>query len=165
MPHLGIEVEPHETFVIAASRPRLVNQVVRVALLGAIGRHKGYKILLDCARDAKRRKLNLEFVVVGYSEDDAKLIKTGRVFVTGQYDDDQLTTLLNQQNPTIVFLPSVWPETWSYTLSHAIRSGLPIVAFDIGAIAERLRAEETGTLLPLGLPCQAINDRLLSLSN
>ena len=41
-----------------------------------------------------------------------------------------------------VKLPSVWPETYSYTLSIALQAGLPVAAFDIGAIARRIRAFE-----------------------
>jgi hypothetical protein len=36
-------------------------------------------------------------------------------------------------------LPSVWPETYSYTLSIALQCGLPVLAFDIGAISKRIR--------------------------
>ena len=46
---------------------------------------KGYEVLLDCARDAADARLPLEFVVVGHTLDDARLLATGRVFVTGRY--------------------------------------------------------------------------------
>ena len=42
----------------------------RVCVIGAIGIHKGYQVLLDCARDAAERRLPLEFVVVGHTIDD-----------------------------------------------------------------------------------------------
>ena len=61
----------------------------RVCVVGAIGVHKGYEVLLACARDAERRDLDLEFVVVGHTIDDARLMATGRVFVTGQFDPDE----------------------------------------------------------------------------
>jgi glycosyltransferase involved in cell wall biosynthesis len=35
--------------------------------------------------------------------------------------------------------PSIWPETFSYVVAEMIALGLPIVAFDLGAPAERLR--------------------------
>jgi GT2 family glycosyltransferase/glycosyltransferase involved in cell wall biosynthesis len=164
-PNVEVRAVPHETF-LAPTRPLVrarPSARIRVALLGAIGYHKGYKVLLDCARHAAARELPLEFVIVGFSEDDDQLLETGRVFVTGRYEDSEVQALLAREAPDLVFLPSVWPETWCYTLSHAISSGLPIVAFDIGAIGERLRAENQGTLLPLGLSPARINDRLLEL--
>jgi GT2 family glycosyltransferase len=164
MPELAVDVVPHEIFMVRnPRRPESEPGVTRVAVLGAIGHQKGYKILLECARDALARKLNLEFVVIGYTEDDAKLTKTGKIFVTGEYADGEIGQLLQRERPSAIFLPSVWPETWSFTLSHAITSGLPVVAFDLGAIAERLRAEGIGDLLPLGLPAGAINDHLMGL--
>ena len=43
-----------------------------------------------------------------------------------------------------------WPETYSYTLSLALQAGRPVCAFDIGAIARRLRdIGEDEQLLPL----------------
>ena len=64
----------------------------------------------------------------------------------------------------MVWLPSVWPETYSYTLSIALQAGLPVAAFDIGAIARRLREVGLGdSLLPLSMATQSgrINDSFL----
>ncbi len=142
-----------------AASPRA--KTVRVGLIGAIGGHKGYQVLLECARDAAARRLPLEFVVIGYTEDDKPLLKTRKVSITGRYSDIEASHLLRRERPDIVFLPSVWPETWCYTLDYALAAGLPVVSFDLGAIAERLRAAGTGDLLPLNLSSRHINDRLL----
>jgi hypothetical protein len=48
-------------------------------------------------------------------------------------------------------LGAVWPETYSYTLSVALRSGLPTWVFDIGAPARRLREAGVGKILPLSM--------------
>ncbi len=131
---------------------------VKVCVIGAIGPHKGYDVLLACARDAAARDLPLEFVVVGYSCDDGPLFATGRVFVTGGYDEEEAPALIRAQGADLAFLPSVWPETWCYSLTAAWRGGLPAVAFDLGAQAERIGA---GGLLALGEKPSRINDRLL----
>ena len=123
----------------------------RVALLGGIGDHKGYQVLLACARLVAARDLPLEFVVIGYTQDDETLSATGRVFITGPYADLELLSLLRRERPDIVLMASVWPETWSYTLDAALATGLPLVAFDIGAIGERLAACPRAQLLPLTL--------------
>lgn len=135
---------------------------VRVALIGAIGDHKGYQVLLACAKDAALRKLPLEFTVLGYTQDDEPLLKTGRVFITGAYVDVEVPHLLRREQPHVILLPSVWPETWNFTLTHALQTGLPIISFDIGAIAERLRSLSRGELLPLDIAPARLNDRLLA---
>ena len=59
-------------------------------------------------------------------------------------------------------LPSIFPETWCLSLAEAWHAGLRVVAFDIGAQAERIRQTGRGILLPLGLPAHAINNALLA---
>jgi GT2 family glycosyltransferase len=161
---LEVTVQPHAMQVPATPLPPRdpARTLVRVALIGAIGEHKGYKVLLDCAGDARDRALPLEFVVIGYTENDAPLFETGKVFVTGRYSEGEAPHLLQRERPDIAWFPSVWPETWCYTLDFALGARLPIAAFDVGAIAERLRALGQGELLPLGLEPGRINDRLLS---
>jgi GT2 family glycosyltransferase len=137
----------------------------RVALIGAIGTHKGFRQLLHCARDARERHLPLEFVVIGHTENDAPLLATGRVFITGPYDEGEASYLLQREKVDVAWFPSVWPETWCYTLDEAIDAGLPIVTFDIGAIAERVRDRPDSTALPLSLEPHEINDHLMRAGN
>ena len=51
-----------------------------------------------------------------------------------------------QTGINMFFFPSVWPETFSYVVAEMIALGLPIVAFDLGAPAERLRSYELSRL-------------------
>ena len=131
-------------------------------MIGSIGVAKGYDVLLDCARNAALRDLPLEFVVVGYTIDDRRLLATGRVFVTGAFRPEEATTLIQAQCADLALLPSIGPETWCYALSDAWRAGLRVAAFDIGAPAARIRSTGRGFLLPLGLSASAINDALLA---
>jgi GT2 family glycosyltransferase/glycosyltransferase involved in cell wall biosynthesis len=135
----------------------------RVVTVGAIGIEKGFDVLLDCARDAAARCLPMEFVIVGHTIDDARLMDTGRIFVTGEFAAEEAPALIRAQSASLGLLPSVWPETWCYALSDLWRAGLHVAAFDLGAQAERIRASRgRGTLLPLGLPAAAINNALLA---
>jgi hypothetical protein len=164
---LKVDVEPHAGLPAPIALPARASpkNTLRIALIGAIGTHKGYQILLRCARDARARKLPLEFVVIGLTENDAPLLATGKVFVTGYYGEAEAPHLLQRERPDIAWLPSVSPETWCYTLDYALAAELPVVAFDVGAIAERLRALSKGDLLPLDLEPSRINDRLIALGN
>jgi GT2 family glycosyltransferase len=164
-PRLAIQVQPHTVrTAVPLPPPRSSqNKIKRVALIGALGDHKGYRVLLACARDARARRLPLEFVVIGHTYDDARLLETGRVFITGRYAEAEAPHLLRREQPDVVWLSSVWPETWCYTLDYALDTGLPVAAFDLGAIAERLRNAGRGFLLPLDLRPQQINRQLLNL--
>jgi GT2 family glycosyltransferase/glycosyltransferase involved in cell wall biosynthesis len=142
--------------------PRSRSGMCRVCVLGAIGVHKGYDVLLACARDAAERGLPIEFVVVGHTIDDARLLATGRVFVTGRFAPEEAVGLIRTQDASLALLPSVWPETWNFGLTELWRAGLSVAAFDFGAPAERIRRSGRGFLLPLGLPPRGINHALVA---
>jgi hypothetical protein len=120
--------------------------------------------LLACARDAARRGLNLTFTLVGHTLDDERLIGTGRVFITGPYEEQDVVALIRAQGADIGFLPSVWPETWCYALSALWQAGLWTVAFDLGAPAERIAATGAGRTVPVGMPASRLNDLFLGAS-
>ncbi|MDB5362586.1 MAG: hypothetical protein JWO51_3883 [Rhodospirillales bacterium] len=149
---------PDPVFQTRAPAP---GERLRVAVVGAIGQQKGYEMLLACGLDAALRDLPLEFVVIGYSQDDAILFKTGRIFVTGRYEPAELIDLIRAQNCHLAFLPSATPETWSYSLTEIWHAGLPVLAFDLGAVGERIRTQSGGWLIPVTRDERTINDFLL----
>jgi glycosyltransferase involved in cell wall biosynthesis len=136
----------------------------RVAIIGAIGTEKGYDVILDCARDAARRDLPLDFVVIGYTHDDLRLIDTGRAQITYRFAPERATEEIAAQEADIAFIPSIWPETWCFALSDAWAAGLKAAVFDIGTQAERVRATGRGWVLPLALPAASINNSLIALA-
>jgi glycosyltransferase involved in cell wall biosynthesis len=140
---------------------------LRIVFIGAIGIIKGFEVLLGCALHAKKMRLPLQFIVIGYGKDNDKLIRAG-VQVHGRYPDNQASQLLKATKAHVAFLPSVWPETYSYVLSLALSARLPTFAFDIGAIASRLSmAGLSGGLIPLhdAFDPRRINERLLDYRN
>jgi GT2 family glycosyltransferase/glycosyltransferase involved in cell wall biosynthesis len=130
----------------------------RVCIIGAIGMEKGFEVLLACARDAHRRSLAMDYIVVGYTSDDGVLQKLGNVLITGEYDEREAVALIRRQRANCAFIPSIWPETWSYTLSRAWEAGLDPFAFDLGAPAARIRQRGWGHLLRPGMEAGEIND-------
>ncbi len=134
----------------------------RVCVVGAVGVHKGYDVLLACARDAAKRDLPLDFILVGTSIDDARLMATGRIFVTGYYQPDEAVDLIRRQNASLALLPSIWPETWCLVLTEIWRAGLQAAAFDLGAPAERISRTGRGFLMPPNLPPRSINNVLVA---
>ncbi len=163
-PGVTLDVVPHENDWVPSAMELAVRRPVpgRVAVIGAIGVAKGFDVLLDCARDAVARALPLGFVVIGHTIDDARLMATGRAFVTGPYEPGEAEALIRAQDAAIAFVPSVVPETWCFTLTEAWRAGLRVVAFDLGAQAERVRGTGGGTLLPTDASPARINDALLA---
>ena len=76
---------------------------------------------------------SLNSSIVGHTIDDARLLATSRVFITGEFGPGEAVQLIRSQNATLALLPSIWPETWCFSLAEAWRAGLRVAAFDVGA--------------------------------
>lgn len=162
-PGISITVRPHpeplaEVSAVQKSRESDVN----VCFIGAVGDHKGYEFLEGCAKYAIEHDLPITFWVVGYTKNDAEILKLKNCRVTGRYKRNELSRLLSESPCDIALLLSVWPETFSYTLSEALRSGMKVIAFDIGAVRDRLPAG-WGRLLPLGSSFSDVCDAIIGL--
>jgi len=166
-PMLEVTERPHpQGYQFKAPPPvRYVGDgILRVAIIGAIGPHKGSSFLLECARHAEIHQLPIRFVVFGITDIDA-LRDHPYITIKGAYRDNQLAGMLLEHRCHMALFPSLWPETWSYTLSEALDAGLYPVAFELGAMAERIKSIGWGTCLPVELMHRAdlVNERLLGL--
>ena len=63
----------------------------------------------------------------------------------------------------MIFFPGQCPETYSYTLSYALATGLPIVAPRLGALSERLTDYPQAWLVDWDLPVAECNDLFVRL--
>src|SRR5690606_28951702 len=96
-PKLEMRVLPHPSRSgVDRVRLRQVGEAepLRVAVIGAIGDHKGFDLLLQCANDALLRKLPLSFHVFGHTRDDRALLKNPNVHLSERYEPQELGGLL-----------------------------------------------------------------------
>ncbi len=109
---------------------------LRVAVIGVLANHKGALSVMSVAATAD--PADYLFQIIGYAEEELPESLADRIEITGEYEEAELPALLAKTRPHVVWFPAQWPETYSYTLTAAIDSGLPIVATRIGAFPERL---------------------------
>ena len=161
MPHPLPESSPHAGITPFAA-PLQVGETIRVALLGGISEIKGFSQLLACARYASQNNLPIRFQVFGYTENDALLQTLPNVSILGRYQDADIARMLKKHRPHISFFPNTGPETFSYTLTAAMKAGLWPVVSDIGATAERVKESGYGSVysrsLTPDLICKVILD-------
>lgn len=166
LPDATIINRPHwdEAPITPLKQNRKAGEPLRILTLGGIAPHKGSMVLKECAEDAKKRGLAIEFTLIGFSDIDWQLKK--HIPVSGPYKAHELPDLLEQGQFDVIFLPAVWPETFNYTLSEALHYGLYPVCFDIGAIARRVKELGYGSVLPYKDYRYAgkINDALLAIN-
>ncbi|WP_422409247.1 MULTISPECIES: glycosyltransferase [unclassified Endozoicomonas] len=136
--------------------------IINVAFIGAIGEHKGFNKLYQCAKHALRFELPLHFTVIGYTCNDELLKELPNVTITGKYKRDELPNLIRSHGCHISALFSVWPETFSYTLSESYKLGLLPIAYDIGAISERISNNNIGITIDLDSSASKICDYLIN---
>ena len=148
----NVRVQPHEPAPEPRPRPENARRPgpLRVAIIGAIGPIKGFDAVLDLARFLRRRPGLGEITLIGYSRDDPALRAQG-VTISGPYLNADVDERLEHAEPDLIWIPSLWPETYCYTLSIALRSGRPVAAFDLGAQRSRLLRVDRGHLMPLAL--------------
>lgn len=110
------------------------NEPMHVVVMGALSVIKGANMLEKVSQLAARQQRPLKFTLIGYAY--KKLANT--VHTTGAYKDEDVRELLEEMQPDLVWFPCTWPETYSYTLSYALESGLPVASPNIGSFPERL---------------------------
>lgn len=115
---------------------------LRVLVAGAISREKGAE-LLEAVADALP-SAEVEFHLMGY----AYRALSSSVKTYGPYDNSQVAGLVQDIAPDVIWYPALWPETYSYTLSIALRLGLPAVVPNLGAFAERVAGRPFTAVCP-----------------
>jgi GT2 family glycosyltransferase len=130
-PHEPVEAKPWPLHV---SPPR--TGPLRIAVLGVLADHKGARTVASIAETADPGAIQIH--LIGHTERNFPKPALKRLHVTGEYDDRDLMKLIRKVAPDVIWFPAVLPETFSYTLSAAIDSGIAIVATRIGAIPERV---------------------------
>lgn len=143
----AITVRPHRLPVVP---PRLrpgarADGVPVIGVLGNIGPHKGADVLVQLSRQLARSG-GAGLVVIGRLAREYTLAAPARVH--GRYRIEDLPGLVARYGITAWLVPSVWPETFSFTTHEALATGLPVLAFDLGAQGDAVRAAPNGTALP-----------------
>ncbi len=172
VPEAALVVRPHSEPFEEGETPdvpaRAEGERLRIAIIGAISDIKGSGVLHGLVRDACRRDLPVDYILIGHTNHTELQAGMEHFTMTGQYREEEMGDLLAHYRPHLVFIPSIWPETYCYTLSYAWRYGIYPVVFDIGAPASRIRTLGEGgggAILPYALAHkpQALNDALLAL--
>ena len=132
--------------ISSVSPPRGPKPVL--AVLGNINAQKGAGVLRDLARHlaGDGRDNGPALVLIG-NIDPAFGLPEG-VACHGSYAPQDIPAIAARYRVSVWLIPSIWPETFSFTTHEALATGLPVLAFDLGAQGEAVRAAPNGTALP-----------------
>lgn len=135
---------------------------LRVLVPGAISPGKGMALLEACVHDAAARDLPLHFRVLGYTARAVPSWPALPFSLTGEFEEGRLPELIALERGDVLFFPAQCPESFSYTLSDALDSALPIVATNLGALPERLEGRAGARVVPWDSPPREVNDAILA---
>jgi|JYMV01.1.fsa_nt_gi GT2 family glycosyltransferase/glycosyltransferase involved in cell wall biosynthesis len=142
-PEARIKVRPHRLLQdIPHITPPPPEAPAVLGVLGNIGAQKGAAVVSALSRTLRPGGL----VLVGNMDPAFPLPPSTPI--TGTYALDDLESLAARYGVTAWLIPSVWPETFSYTTHEAIATGLPVIAFDLGAQGEAVRQAPNGVPVP-----------------
>ncbi len=148
LPSNKVEVRPHtmeyfpsETLAIPHGEP------LHIGVVGSIEFHKGSQILGLLAEEIVSQGLNIPITVFGTVETkcDPCVVST-----TGPYLHSQLPDMIDCSQANLFFIPSIWPETFSYVTQELITMNVPIACFDWGAPSERIANYPLGRVIQYG---------------
>jgi glycosyltransferase involved in cell wall biosynthesis len=129
---------------------RRTGAVRHVAYIGQVQPHKGALIFEEVVgRLPPESYPDLRFSAFGGGDAELlhRLRRLPRVRVNGYYRAGSLVDRLRRSRVDLALLLSIVPESYSLALSECLAAGVPVIAFDHGAIAERVRRHGGGLLV------------------
>ena len=93
-------------------------------------------------------KYNLVFGAVNRCGSDGEIFsKEKGIYYLSQYSQEELPILIKEIYPDLALLLSVWPETFSYTLSELFIMRIPVLAINTGSFQDRIIDDVNGFLV------------------
>jgi glycosyltransferase involved in cell wall biosynthesis len=137
-----------EAAPIAPTPARTAKGPLRVGFFGQISFLKGIQVLLDAAKSLENDEVeNVVFDIHGdYTNQPEefqtdfieRLEKAGRnVRYHGPYDNARVDALM--RGVDVVLIPSIWWENSPVVIQECLRNKRPIIASNIGGMAEKVR--------------------------
>ena len=143
-----LEVKPHKVTWVRPVATGALGDVINIGIIGVMTFTKGIHIVSALAGYIDSCQLNYRVHVFGEVADpQISLEQYPCVTLYGKYERNELPLLMEQAHIDIVLIPSIWPETFSYTTEEAFVMNLPVAVFDIGAPGERVRGYAKGIIL------------------
>jgi glycosyltransferase involved in cell wall biosynthesis len=132
--------------------------VPRIGFLGTLIPSKGAHVLLDAYRLLARPDVPLDFhgAWVPFHGDTGYLDRLqtraatidGAITFHGRYEQADVARIL--AGIDILVVPSVWYESYSIVIREGFLAGVPVVASNLGAMAEAVEHEVTGLVFEAG---------------
>ena len=129
-------------------------ETITFGYAGGLSKHKGVHILIKAFTNIKNENIRLN--IYGYGDNEyVKKLKTiaendKRISFFGKYSGEQLGIIFN--NIDIIITPSISYENYPFVLHEALASGVPVIASNLGGMAEKVKDGINGFTVEPGSP-------------
>ncbi|MDA8161394.1 MAG: glycosyltransferase, partial [Desulfobacteraceae bacterium] len=130
---------------------------LRIGVLGIINQAKGAELIKKLVKYIDETGQNAKVILIGLINIP---INSPHFEQTGRYDKTELEKIVLEKEIDIFFIPSIWPETFSYTAEEIMRMGYPLAVFNLGAPAERVKKYNRGMVLDLDSSMEELFENL-----
>lgn len=137
-----IVIIPHTVKKLPCVKIKKHNSI-NIATIGFIQKNKGRDIIYEMSKYLPNDN-SVKLFIIGNMENPQK---NKNITITGKYTPSQLPKLIKKHQIDIIFIASIWPETFSYTTSEAISMQIPVACYNMGAQSERIGKYDKGLIL------------------
>lgn len=131
-----------------------------IAFIGGINKIKGCDFLRKFIEKAEDPEYRYNVHLFGTAiEEDLNEAK-GNYFFHGTYERENIINELKENEIDLILLLTIWPESYSYTLTEAAIAGIPVLAIDYGAVSERTGKNKLGYIVPKDASFEDIENKI-----
>ncbi|HID53736.1 MAG TPA: glycosyltransferase [Anaerolineae bacterium] len=123
----------------------------RIGYIGGLSWQKGVHVLVNAFTQLSAPA---ELWIAGDPDFDPdyvaqlRQLANGNARFVGKLDRDDVWQMLAQVD--VIVVPSLWYETFCFVVSEAFAMGVPVIASDLGVLADRVQDGADGFLFPPG---------------
>lgn len=154
-----LKVIPHKPhYLIPLDKKAKTTKTFNIGLLGVLCYKKGLEVVKSMVSYIEEKHMNIRIKLLGISDEE---IDSPVFSATGRYTREQLPRLTLQEDIDMFLIPSIWPETFSYTTSEIISMNMPLAVFPVGAPVARVKHYEKG-MVTSGTDAETVLREMLS---
>lgn len=112
---------------------------LNIAVIGAISINKGSHMIQSVSKLIAKNKLQINIYHIGSGFNYNHNIQSNIIQLGSYSSEEKLRDILIENHINLIWFPVYRHESYCYTLTLAMQTGLPIIAFDSGTFRERLQ--------------------------
>lgn len=137
-----------------AFKSEVNNDKLKLAFLGRCEPVKGIEVIIDAAKNILAQDIEISFFSGSWLKNEygkkmlSKIKNDSRFCPPTMLSQDELPERLSQFDAVII--PSLWKETGPLTVFDAFNAGVPVIASNLGGLADRVKPNVDGLLFETG---------------